>query len=413
MRLETVRLSENLHGILGSMSWITLILNRSEKKLFFLLGLVLAISSGCNGTEHANTLKQVEKEGYTYFGAVPFEAPLLHQVETVFVGPEPALAKQISQRIGEELKLPDVEPFWIQRGYSGLISALVNDEVDFVISVLGRTPERERQVDFSETYYTSELVAVINPVRNDKIRSDNLARARIGVREGTAGEEIVRAKYPDAKIAPIETLDESILQLRSGDVDVVIDDRIMAAYSLATMTGVSHLEILPDFIVASVECGVALRKGQDQLLQLVNEAIRESKVDYQGWIDEQFNPDLLRKVMTRYERRQDELRRAKRPRRVSIRISKSRSSEFDIYRVANLAFVLRNTNGETFTSSKIDFQGRTGVSSVTIPPGNYSVTITKFNTTFGTLMIRREDPARITVNIRLQASGQFTMTRAS
>ena len=388
-------------------------MNRSGKRVCLLLVLAVKISTGCNETEHPDTLRQVEKDGYTYFGVVPFEAPLLHQVETVFVGPEPELAKQISERIGEELELPEVEAFWIQRAHSGLISALLNDEVDFVISVLGRTPERERQVDFSETYYTSELVAVINPVRNDKIRSNNLARARIGVREGTAGEEIVRAKYPDAKVVPIETLDESILQLRSGDVDVVIDDRIMAAYSLATMTGVSHLEILPDFIVASVECGVALRKGQDQLLQLVNEAIRESSRKYQGWIDEQFNPKLLRKVMARYQTRQDEVRRANKPRRVAIRISKSRSSDFDIYRVANLAYVLRNTNGKTFTSSKIDFRGRTGVSSVTIPPGTYSVTLTKFNTTFGTLMIRREDPTRITVNIRLQASGQFTMARDS
>ena len=376
--------------------------------------LAVKISTGCNETEHPDTLRQVEKDGYTYFGVVPFEAPLLHQVETVFVGPEPELAKQISERIGEELELPEVEAFWIQRAHSGLISALLNDEVDFVISVLGRTPERERQVDFSETYYTSELVAVINPVRNDKIRSNNLARARIGVREGTAGEEIVRAKYPDAKVVPIETLDESILQLRSGDVDVVIDDRIMAAYSLATMTGVSHLEILPDFIVASVECGVALRKGQDQLLQLVNEAIRESSRKYQGWIDEQFNPKLLRKVMARYQTRQDEVRRANKPRRVAIRISKSRSSNFDIYRFANLNYVLRNeSDGQSLTSSRINFEGRTGVSSVNVPPGRYSVTLTKFNTTFGTLLILTDDPLRINVNIRLQANDRFTMTKES
>ncbi len=395
------------------MSLSATIANLYAKRGRLLLGLAVGIGAGCSGTEHAPTLRQVEKEGYTYFGAVPFEAPLLHQVETRFVGPEPALAQQISQRIGEELQKADVEPFWIQRGYRGLVTALLNDEVDFVISVFGKTPEREKQVAFSETYYTSELVAVINPVRNDNIRPGNLGQARISVRAGTAAEQVVRNKYPDADIVPIDTLDESILQLRSGDVEAVIDDRVMAAYSLATMTGVSHLEILPDFIIGSVEVGVAVRKGEDELLQLVNEAIRESRENYQAWIDEQFDPRQLREVMARFQTRHELLRRANKPRQVAIRISKSRSSDFDIYRVANLAYILRGADGRGHTTSKISFQGRTGVSSVTVPPGTYSVTITKFNTTFGTLMIRPEDPIRITVNIRLQASGQFTMTRDS
>ena len=387
---------------------------RTSQRVSLLLAGMLGIYAACNGSSSMGTLHQIEREGFAYFGVVPFGAPLLHKVGTEFVGPEPALAKQISQRIGEELKRSDVEPFWIHRGYDGLIPTLLNDEADFVISVFGRTPERERQVAFSETYYTSELVAVINPARNDNIRSITLGQAKIGVREKTAVEQKVRTKYRDAEIVPIETLDEALLQLRSGDVDAVIDDRIMAAYALATITGVSHLEILPDFVVDSIECGVAVRKGEDEVLRLVNEAIRESKEDYQAWIDDQFSPDKLAAVMSRHRTRLETARRANKPRRVVIRISKSSSSDFDIYRFANLNYVLRNANGgQSYTSSRINFEGRTGVSSVTVPPGRYSVTLTKFNTTFGTLLILPDDPLRINVNIRLQARGQFTMTKAS
>ncbi len=387
---------------------------RTRQKTILLLVGLLGVYAACNGGSQLGTLHQIEKEGSAYFGVVPFEAPLLHQVETEFVGPEPALARQISQRIGEELKRSDVEPFWIHRGNDGLVSALLNDSADFVISVFGKTPEREQQVAFSETYYTSELVAVINPTRNDTIRPNTLGRAKIGVRQATAVEQKVRATYPDAEVVPIETLDEAILQLRSGDVDAVVDDRIMAAYALATITGVSHLEILPNLVVESIECGVAVRKGETKLLQLVNEAIRESKAEYQAWIDDQFSPDELAVVMGRHQKRTQAARRANKPRRVVIRISKSASSSFDIYRVANLKYVFRDeSGGQSHTSSRINFEGRTGVSSVTVPPGKYSVTITKFNTTFGTLLILPDDPLRVNVNIRLQASGQFRMTKAS
>ncbi len=388
---------------------------RTIQKARLVLAVMLGIYAACNDSSSMGTLNQIEREGFAYFGVVPFEAPLLHQVGTEFVGPEPALARQISQRIGEDLKRSDVEPSWIHRGYDGLISALLNDEADLVISVLGKTPERERQVMFSETYYTSELVAVINPARNDNIRPSTLGQARIGVRARTAVEQKVRAKYRDAEIVPIETLDEAILQLRSGDVDAVIDDRIMAAYALATMTGVSHLEVLPDLVVDSIECGVAVRQGENELLQLVNEAIRESKAEYQAWIDDQFSPDQLAAVLGRHQKRLQAAQRANKPRRVVFRISKSSSSNFDIYRFANLNYVLRNeSDGQSHTSSRINFaEGRTGVSSVTVPPGRYSVTLTKFNTTFGTLLILADDPLRINVNIRLQANARFTMTKAS
>ena len=385
----------------------------TRKKACLLLAGILGVCANCNGT-HTGTLLQVEKEGYTYFAVVPFEAPLLHQVQSEFVGPEPALARQISQRIGEELKRSDVEPSWNHSGYDGLIPALLNDEADFVISVFAKTPERERQVAFSETYYTSELVAVINPARNDKIRPNTLGRAKIGVRAGTEVEQKVRAKYRDAEIIPIETLDGALLQLRSGDLDAVIDDRMMAAYALATITGVSHLEILPDLVVDSIECGVAVRQGEDTLLRLVNEAVRESKDKYQTWIDDQFSPGQLAAVLGRHRKRLELAQRANKPRRVVIRISKSSSSNFDIYRFANLNYVLRNeSDGQSLTSSRINFEGRTGVSSVNVPPGRYSVTLTKFNTTFGTLLILPDDPLRIDVNIRLQANDRFTMTKAS
>ena len=375
---------------------------------------LLGLAAACNGNSQMGTLGQIEREGQAYFGVVPFEAPLLHQVEGEFVGPEPTLARKISRRLGEEVGKPGVEPFWIQREHKGLLPALLNDSVDFVLSVFGKTPGRQKEVAFSDTYYTSELVAVINPIRNDNVRPNTLGQASIGVREGTAAHRSVEARYPEAEIVPIETLDEAILQLRSGDIDAVIDDRIMAAYALATITGVAHLEILPDLVVDKIECGVAVRREDKGLLPLVNEVIQESKAEYQSWIDEQFSPDQLAEVTGRHEKRLEAKKRASRPRTVVIRISKSSSSNFDIYRVANLRYVFRNQRDEqTYSSSRINFEGRTGISSVKVPPGRYSVTLTKFNTTFGTLLILPDDPLSIDVNIRLQASGQFTMTKGS
>ncbi len=383
----------------------------SRAFLFSLLAVFAA--AGCAPSETGGLLR-VKKDGKAYIGTVPFEPPLLYQDRQELVGPEAGLAAKISEKLTEKLGAPrPVEPFWITRTYRTLSAALANNEVDLVISVYGITEERKQTLDFSDSYYQSELVLTINPAHDANLRPNTLDGKKIGVRADTAGADKVAAKYSGSTIVPMATLDDAVLALKRGEVDAVIDDKHMSAYSLATTPGVAGLEIVPG-VIDTVDCAVAVRKGDNELLEAVNAAIAEvaAQDQYAKWTQEHMG-DRLQAVLSRHEERLVRAQRASQPRQVVIRVSRDRGSQFDVYRFANLNFVLTDqSTGQNYTASRIDFQGRTGVSSVRVPPGSYRVVLPKFNFTAGTVSIGTNDANRIGLDIRFRDNGTFQMTRS-
>ncbi len=370
--------------------------------LRFLLISIAAPALSCSGT-----LERIKKDKIAYVVTVPHGGPLIYQKELELVGPDAEIAKRIVDRISRVEIGPgqaaDIKLHWISRSYGTWIAALENEEADLGVAVFGITEAARQHIQFSDPYYTSQLVLIINPTyRRDILGTDQLNGATIGVREFTAAQSFVEKQFPDSTIVAFKTLDDSVLALRRGEADAVIDDRNMAAYSLDTVPGVSHLEVLPG-IVGRIDCGISMRKGEDDLLKLINEVIADSKE--KGHIDQWVNEhigDRVARVESRHPERVESDRHAARPRRISIRVSKAANFDFDIYRLANLSFVLtEQETKKSYRSSRIAFKQRVAVSTATIPPGNYMLTLRKFRLK-APVVIEGADDSDITLKIRLR-----------
>ncbi|MCZ6878728.1 MAG: ABC transporter substrate-binding protein [Acidobacteria bacterium] len=389
----------------------------ARKLLLLLLSLPFLFLSACGGEGSTATFNRIQQNRTVTMGSVPFEAPLLYQDGQEWVGPDAELGMLIVERIKEDVgggaDASDIEGKFIGMQHETLASALENSEVDLVLGVFGITEDRKEKVLFSEPYYSLDLVLSINPVYGD-LRPDSLAGADIGVREGTAVEQFVRGKFQESTIVPFKTLDDAILALRRGEITGVIDDRYMSAFSLDTVPGVAHLELLPT-TVGTVDCAVAVQKKDTHLLEMVNEIIAQVKTDggYTQWLQGEPEAQLAR-VLERHPERLEKDRKAVEPRRLVIQISKDDNYDFDIYRMANLNFTLtEQESGQSFTSSRIDFQSSTGVSSITVPPGTYKLMVPKMNNwSPGIVVVQPSDPNRLTIRIRLQRGGQVRLTRS-
>ena len=376
-------------------------MSRKLSFLFFFFS-VLVLSPACS-----KTIERIKKEGVVKVVTIPHGGPLIYQKELDLVGMDAELAQRIVTRIGRVAIGPgqatDIKLHWITRSYGTWVAALENEEADLAVAVLGITDEAKTHIQFSEPYYTSVLVILINPAqRKDIESSENLGGTTIGVREDTAVHRLVEKQFPESKLLPLKTLDDGVLALRRGEVDAVIDDRYMAAYSLATVPGMSHLEMLPG-VVGRLDCAVGMRKGEDDLLAVANEVVAEVKANDQvvQWISEHIG-DRFAEVEGRHAARLENDREAARPRNVSIRVSKSANFSFDIYRLANLRFVLTNQDtSQTYRSSRISFQKSVGVSRATVPPGPYVLSLPKFRLKAG-VVIEPEDAGLVTVKIRLR-----------
>jgi ABC-type amino acid transport substrate-binding protein len=377
------------------------------RKLFPVMGL-LALSCtllSCGNAEE--TVAKIQREKIAYVGTVPFEGPLVYQEEGVLVGPDAELGHRIIQRMqetSESLVDTPIRLTWINRTYPTLIPSLEKDELDFILGVFAITEERKQKIQFSDPYYTAELVLLINPAHKD-LSLDQVAGAKIGVREGTGVEELARKKFTSSKIGIFKTVDDAVLALRRSEIDAVVDDKFMLAYSVETTPGAGHMEFDPE-VVGTLECAVGVKKRDKALLALINGVIAEVQAadEYSNWISEHAG-SRVEDVLARRETRLEQKKKAAQPRRVTIRVSRAKDLRFDIYKMANLRFVLRERNtGNSYNSSPIRFEGRVAVARAEVPPGYYVLALPKFN--FRTnLEIGPAEPKQIPVRIILGTGG--------
>lgn len=174
------------------------------------------------------------------------------------------VAREIARRIG----IPKVR--FIADTYQNFIASLNANKYDLVINILTPTPEREKQVDFSDIYILSTLQIF---VRNDnttiKTRAD-LAGKRVGVSAGTMNETWVRANIKNADIRVYNTSLMAFSDLVNGRIDA-------AVYSLANGTTLARANHLPVKMVGEAlneePAAVAFRKGQPELKAALNQAI--------------------------------------------------------------------------------------------------------------------------------------------
>jgi len=384
-----------------------------RKLLLFFLSLPLLVLTSCGGEASTATFNRISKNQFVTIASVPFEGPLLYQKSQGWVGPDAELGRLVVEKISEAIEGRDeLEGRWIGMQHATLATALANSEVDIALGVFGITETRKELVAFSEPYYTSQLVLVINPTHLDA-RPNVLDGMDVGVREGTAVEEFVNEKFGGSTIVPFKSLDDAILALRRAEIGAVIDDQYMAAFALDTVPGVGHLEIIPG-VVGTVDTAVAVQKKDTRLLGMINEVIARVKAEdlYSQWLQEEAEAQLAT-VQERHPERLERDRQAVLPRRVVIQLSKDNNNDFDIYRMANLTFTLTDEkSGQSYNSSRIDFKNRMGSASVTVPPGRYKLMVRKMNNwSPGVVVVQPSDPERLTIKIRLQRGGQVRMTR--
>jgi len=379
------------------------------RKLTPLFALLLLTAVGLDSCKKTSaTMARIKRDKMAKIGVFPFQAPRFYQKGEDRLGPDAELGKRIVEKMNAEWLEPaenirKIQPAWVARQDQNLIPALKNEEADVV---LGSEVSKQRQegLDFSTPYYTSDVVLVISPnVR--KLDRTAINGSKMGIRGGSAYEYFVKERYPRASLTPFDSFDEACMALKRAEVVGVIDDKYLAAYYLSETPGMSALEIVPGSL-GSIDMAVAMRKGDEILAELVNGVIRDIKGQYDTVLAEH-EGDRLQKVLGRYPHRIKIETMANAPRQVTIRISKDAGSKVDIYRFANLTFTLTNTEtGKSYSTSPVGFQQRTGFASASVPPGKYTVTLSKFGVG-GSLNIGPESPKSVSLNIRFDVSGQI------
>ena len=220
-----------------------------------------ALVAGCGQKD--NSLKMITEATFP-----PYE--FLRGQEIVGIDVE--ICRAVAEKLGRSFKAETVD-------FDSVIPAVISGKADLAAAGITVTEDRKKNVDFSIPYVTTGIV-VIYKKSNPFTSVEQLKGKKIGVQAGTTSETFCLEKLgqePERSKSPAE----AVAGLKSGRCDFVIADIDPAKNCVK---GEADLA-LSDF-VSSEEYAVAIRKGQPELLAVINETIAAAKADgrIEKWI---------------------------------------------------------------------------------------------------------------------------------
>jgi putative lysine transport system substrate-binding protein len=181
------------------------------------------------------------------------------------------IAKKVAEGLGKELVIVKTE-------WDGLIPALLSEKIDAIIAGMSPTDERKETIDFTDPYYTSELVIV---VKKDGAYADaaslaDFAGAKITAQLDTFHYTVIDQIEGVEKQTAMETFPAMIVALTAGKIDGYISElpgAVSAVEANPELTYVqfaegSGFETEPE----DVQVAVGIRQG-DENKDKINEIL--------------------------------------------------------------------------------------------------------------------------------------------
>jgi polar amino acid transport system substrate-binding protein len=240
-----------------------------------LAGLVLAACSkqepaspGASAPAAAAAAARVYVVG-TDAAYAPFES---QNEKGEIVGFDIEVVKAVAQKAGIEVK-------FLNTPWEGIFNSVAQGDRDLLISAITITPERRQTLDFSDPYFDAkQLIAVKNDSNIAKFT--DLAKLKVGVQNGTTGDEIITKlqgkNSPNVK--RFESTPLALKEMESGGVDAVVADNGVVVHYVANNPD-SKFKIISDTSFSSEQYGIAVKKGNTELLEKINTGLAGIKAD--------------------------------------------------------------------------------------------------------------------------------------
>lgn len=189
-----------------------------------------------------------------------------------FVGFDIDLVKAIGEKAGFEVQFQNL-------GFDALIPALASGQIDIAAAGMSITEERKQSVDFSDPYVDAGLVIAVRQNETAITGKDTLKGKVVAVQRGSTGAEAADKLKAEGGVADVKyfaNVPLAMMELTKGGVDAVINDKPTSEVYVAKQPG--QVKLLSEEL-ESDSYGLAIRKGNTELLTKVNAALKQLQED--------------------------------------------------------------------------------------------------------------------------------------
>lgn len=159
--------------------------------------------------------------------------------------------------------------------FDSLIQGLKAKRFDAAISAMDITEARSKQVSFSDAYYDSSasFIAV-------KGKADLTTAKNIGVQNGTTFQQYVVAEAKQYSPKAYDSLQNAILDLKTGRIDIIFGDTAVLADMLAKEPTLGFVgEKVTNKKYFGNGLGIAVNKSSKELLESLNKGLATIKAN--------------------------------------------------------------------------------------------------------------------------------------
>lgn len=187
---------------------------------------------------------------------------------TGFKGFDVDVVSEVAERMELEIAIQDSAFDPLQNG-----QALNAGQCDLAASAMTITDDRKKNLDFSDGYYDSKQSLLV-PNGSEIAVIGDLDGKKVGVQKGTTGEAYTNENADGAEVVVLPGDAEMFQALQAGQVDALLQD---LPVNLGHTTDGKFAVV--ETYETDEQYGFAIKKGNDALVDDVNEALDAMRED--------------------------------------------------------------------------------------------------------------------------------------
>lgn len=192
------------------------------------------------------------------------------------------IAKRLAEGLGKELVIEKIE-------WDGLLPALQSGVIDVIIAGMSPTAERMEQIDFSDSYYKSDLVMVVRKGSQyeNATSIQDFSGARITAQAGTFHYTVIDQIQGVIKETEMTDFPAMRVALETGIIDGYVSERPEAISAISVNENFAMVEFEDGFVASEEDTAVAvgvvkgseLREQINGVLATISEEERQELMD--------------------------------------------------------------------------------------------------------------------------------------
>ncbi|WP_201307120.1 glutamate ABC transporter substrate-binding protein [Companilactobacillus farciminis] len=250
-------------------------MKRLKYLMLMITSLLLLLTLSACGSKPLSSQNVLEndRQSKTITWGVKADTKLLGLID-VKDGKEKGFEIDLATALTKKMLGKDAKAKFVTVTSQSRIPLLKNGNIDAIIATMTITPERQKTINFSNSYFDAGQSLLVKDDSSVKKVEDLNNKTIIGV-VGSNSVENVKKFAPKAQVLQLPDYAQALTALKSGQGDALTTDNVILAGMAVNNPGYK----LQGEAFTTEPYGIGINKGQDDFRKAVNKALKEVQQD--------------------------------------------------------------------------------------------------------------------------------------